>query len=47
MAVKFMTVKGNSTLSSTPFYVGLVQHERTMSKKEAYDYCAERTAGSS
>ena len=43
MAIKFVTVKGNSTLSASPFYVGLVQHERTMSKKEAYAYCAEKT----
>ena len=41
--VKYMTVKGNSSLATSPFYVGLVQHERTMSKKEAYAYCAEKT----
>jgi len=40
--VKFMTVKGSSSLSTSPFYVGLVQHERTMSKKESYDYLADR-----
>ena len=41
--VRFATVKGNSTLASAPFYVGIPQHERTMTKKETYDYCAERT----
>ena len=43
MTVKFATVKGNSSLATKPFYVGIPQHERTMTKKETYDYCAERT----
>ena len=42
MKVKFALVKGNSTLAASPFYVGIPQHERTMTKKEAYAYCAER-----
>jgi len=41
--VKFSTVRGSSTISTTPFYVGMPQHERTMSKKETYNYCAEKT----
>jgi len=41
--VKFITVKGQGRLSSTPFYIGIPQHERTMSKSDAYDLCAERT----
>ena len=40
--MKFITVKGATTLSDTPFYVGLVQHERTMPKHETYDYLGER-----
>ena len=40
--VRFATVKGNSTLASAPFYVGIPQHERTMTKKETYAYCADR-----
>ena len=40
--IKFITVQGATTLSATPFYVGLVQHERTLTKKEAYDLLAER-----
>ena len=43
MTVKFATVKGNSSLATKPFYVGIPQHERTMTKKETYAYCAERT----
>ena len=43
MIVKFITVKGQGNIASNPFYVGFVQHERTMSKRETYDYCAERT----
>ena len=26
-----------------PYYVGFVQHDRTMSRRETYAYCAERT----
>ena len=43
MNAKFITVKGSNMLAPTPYYIGIVQHERTMSKKEAYAYCAERT----
>lgn len=42
MKAKFATVKGNSSLASAPFYVGIPQHERTMTKKETYAYCADR-----
>ena len=43
MTVKFITVKGPGSLAAEPFYVGIPQHERTMSKRETYEYCAERT----
>ena len=43
--VKFITVKGSERLSHSPFYVGVVQHERIMSRREAYAYCAERYWG--
>ena len=43
MNPKFATVRGNSSLASAPFYVGIPQHERTMTKKETYAYCADRT----
>ena len=43
MTARYITVKGSNTIALSPYYVGLVQHERTMSKKEAYAYCAERT----
>lgn len=43
MNAKFITVKGSNVVSPTPYYIGIVQHERTMSKKEAYAYCAEKT----
>ena len=43
MNAKYMTVKGSNVVSPTPYYIGIVQHERTMSKKEAYAYCAEKT----
>jgi len=45
MAVpKFITVKGSSTLTSTPFYTGLVQHESIMGKKSTYAHLAEKLA---
>ena len=43
MKVKYATVMGNSSLASKPFYFGIPQHERTMTKKETYAYCADRT----
>ena len=43
MIVKFITMKGASNIAATPFYVGFVQHDRTMSRRETYEYCASRT----
>ena len=41
--IKFITVKGNGDLAREPFYVGIPQHERTISAREAYELCAEHT----
>ena len=43
MRAKFITVKGPGSLAAEPFYVGVLQHERTMSRREAYEYIAGRT----
>ena len=43
MKAKFITVKGSEHLGHEPFYLGILQHERTMSRKEAYEYIAGRT----
>ena len=43
MIVKFITMKGSESLGRSPFYVGFVQHERTLSKREFYDLAAEYT----
>ena len=43
MKAKFITVKGSERLGREPFYVGVLQHERTMSRREAYEYIAGRT----
>ncbi len=43
MIVKFITVKGPDRLATEPFYMGVVQHERTMSRRETYEYLAEQT----
>ena len=37
---KFITIKGASTLSAVPFYIGIVQHDRTMTKRETYAHLA-------
>jgi len=41
--VQFMTAKGATSLTTTPFYVGVPQHERIMTKKESYEYLAGQT----
>ena len=41
--IKFATVRGNSPLAESPFYVGIPQHGRSMSKREFYALSAERT----
>ena len=43
MKVQFRAAKGSGRLTSTPYYIGTPQHERTMSKKETYEYCADKT----
>ena len=43
MTARYITVKGSNTLALAPYYIALVQHERTMTKKETYAYCAEKT----
>ena len=43
MTVKFITVKGSENVGRSPFYIGVVQHERTMPKRETYEYLADRT----
>jgi hypothetical protein len=43
MRAKFITVKGPEHLADEPFYMGVLQHERTMSRREAYEYIAEKT----
>ena len=43
MTVKFISMKGAGHLADNPFYVALVQHERTLSKREFYDLAAEYT----
>ena len=34
MRVKFITMKGASNIARAPFYLGIPQHERTMSRRE-------------
>lgn len=39
---KFGTVPGKSTKARSPYYVGLVQHESSMTRKETYEHLAEK-----
>ena len=43
MKVQFITVKGPDHLAREPFYIGIPQHDRTLSRKEFYELVAERT----
>ena len=43
MTVQFITVKGPDHLAREPFYIGIPQHDRTLSRKEFYELVAERT----
>jgi len=42
MAIKFATVAGQSSLATTPYYTGLVQHESTMTRSETYEHLSEK-----
>ena len=41
-APKFITMKGSSHLTDKPFYVGLVQRESVMTRKETYAHLAAK-----
>ena len=43
MTVKFITIKGQGEIARAPFYMGIVQHERTLSAQETYELCASHT----
>ena len=38
MTPRYITVKGGGISTSAPFYIGHVQHDRAMSRREAYEY---------
>ena len=43
MTPRYITVRGSGVPASSPYYIGHVQHDRTMSKREAYDYLSQET----
>ena len=43
MTVKYITVKGPDRVAREPFYMGIPQHDRTLSRDEFYGLVAERT----
>ena len=45
MAYRFKVRKGYSALSEKDFYVGKIQNERIMSKREAYKYLVDEVGG--
>ena len=40
--VQYITAKGGDRFARSPFYIGIPQHERTMSRKESYAFLADR-----
>ncbi len=46
MTPRFMTVKGNGIAASAPYYIGHVQHDRAMSRREAYECISASYIGS-
>jgi hypothetical protein len=43
-APNFITTKGASTLTDEPYYIGIVQHDSVMTKKETYEYLSQKLA---
>ena len=43
MTPRYITVKGGGISTSAPFYIGHVQHDRAMSRREAYEYLSRQT----
>ena len=43
MTPRYITVKGGGISTSAPFYIGHVQHDRAMSRREAYEYLSQQT----
>ena len=43
MTPRYITVKGTALSATSPFYVGRVQHTRTMSRRESYEYLSQQT----
>ena len=41
---RFITTKGSTSLTDKPYYIGFVQHDSVMTKKETYEFLAERLA---
>ena len=41
---KFITAKGSTSLTDKPYYIGFVQHDSVMTKKETYEFLAEKLA---
>ena len=43
MTPRYITVRGVGVAASAPYYIGHVQHDRAMSRREAYEYLSQQT----
>ena len=43
MTPRYITVRGAGVAASAPYYIGHVQHDRAMSRREAYEYLSQQT----
>ena len=43
MTPRYITTRGSGVAASSPYYIGHVQHDRTMSRREAYEYLSQQT----
>ena len=43
MTPRYITARGSGVAASSPYYIGHVQHDRAMSRREAYDHLSQQT----
>ena len=43
MTPRYITTRGSGVAASSPYYIGHVQHDRAMSRREAYEYLSQQT----
>ena len=43
MTPRYITTRGSGVAASSPYYIGHVQHDRAMSRREAYEHLSQQT----